>query len=156
MKIQDITISKIHHSDEIEECAFIFSKNEPWISLHMEKSYFTSIISNPINETYAIKKEHKIAGVIILQLNGPFPGYVKSIVIDSDFSGKGLGRMLLEFAEKRIFEEYQNVFLCVSSFNTEAKKFYEKLGYIKVGELNDYLIRGESEILMRKTQGPIL
>jgi ribosomal protein S18 acetylase RimI-like enzyme len=47
------------------------------------------------------------------------------------------------------------VFLCVSSFNERAQKLYQRLGYERVGELPDYVVKGYSEILMRKTRGPI-
>jgi len=43
----------------------------------------------------------------------------------------------------------------VSSFNPRARALYERLGYEMIGELKDYLIEGASELLMRKTIGPI-
>jgi ribosomal protein S18 acetylase RimI-like enzyme len=43
----------------------------------------------------------------------------------------------------------------VSSFNPRARELYERLGYEFIGELKDYLVRGHSELLMRKTIGPI-
>jgi ribosomal protein S18 acetylase RimI-like enzyme len=61
----------------------------------------------------------------------------------------------MAFAEERIFQEVPNVFLCVSSFNQEAQRFYARLGYEQVGELKDYVVRGHSEFLMRKTIGPL-
>jgi ribosomal protein S18 acetylase RimI-like enzyme len=63
---------------------------------------------------------------------------------------------MIEFAEQRIFRQSPNVFLCVSSFNKHAQKLYERLGYQHVGELPDFVVRGYSEILMRKTRGPLL
>jgi ribosomal-protein-alanine N-acetyltransferase len=62
---------------------------------------------------------------------------------------------LIEFSEKRIFTEAPNVFMCVSSFNTKAKDLYERLGYEIIGELKDYILSGQSEILMRKTLAPL-
>ena len=54
------------------------------------------------------------------------------------------------------FRESPNVFLCVSSFNKEAQRLYKRLGYRKVGELKDYVVKGHSEFLMRKSIGPIM
>ena len=45
--------------------------------------------------------------------------------------------------------------MCVSSFNTDAQRLYKRLGYQIVGELEDYIIPGASEILLRKTTGPL-
>jgi len=61
----------------------------------------------------------------------------------------------MPFVERRVFRERPNVFLCVSDFNKGARRFYEKLGYETVGELRDYIIKGRSEILLRKTVGPL-
>jgi ribosomal protein S18 acetylase RimI-like enzyme len=63
---------------------------------------------------------------------------------------------MMEFIEDRIFKISKNVFLCVSSFNKEARKFYLKHGYQNVGLLKDYIVKGHDEILMRKTTGPML
>jgi len=49
-----------------------------------------------------------------------------------------------------------NVFLCVSSFNQGALRFYEREGYEKVGELRGYIIPEHSEFIMRKRQGPLI
>jgi ribosomal protein S18 acetylase RimI-like enzyme len=45
--------------------------------------------------------------------------------------------------------------MCVSSFNEGARRLYERLGYTVVGELTDYIVQGQSEILLRKTRGPL-
>ena len=69
---------------------------------------------------------------------------------------QGIGSKLMAFAEERIFREAPNVFLCVSSFNKEAQRFYIRLGYEQIGELKDYVVKGHSELLMRKTTGPLV
>jgi len=47
------------------------------------------------------------------------------------------------------------MFICVSSFNPGAQRFYRNLGYEVVGELKDFLVNGHSEILLRKTIGSL-
>lgn len=37
-----------------------------------------------------------------------------------------------------------------------ASRMYERLGYQLVGELTDYIVRGHSEFLLRKTLGPLI
>ena len=68
---------------------------------------------------------------------------------------KGIGRRLLEFAEDYVFKKEPNLFICVSSFNERAKQLYLRMGFEVVGELHNYIIQGFSEILMRKTTGPM-
>ena len=60
----------------------------------------------------------------------------------SAFSRLGYGTRLMAFAEQRIWRDHQNVFLCVSSFNHAARRFYQRLGYQQVGELSDFLVSG--------------
>jgi len=42
------------------------------------------------------------------------------------------------------------------SKNSAAQRLYFSLGYEKVGELKDYLVLGHSEIILRKTTGPVV
>jgi [ribosomal protein S18]-alanine N-acetyltransferase len=96
-----------------------------------------------------------LSGFLILCLTGAFVGYIQTICIDPGCRGQGLGTRLLAFAEERILSQFPNVFMCVSSFNHDARRLYERLGYRVVGELSDYIVAGHSEILLRKTLGPL-
>lgn len=80
--------------------------------------------------------------------------YIATLAVAPAWQGRGLGKELLFFAEARLFASAQNVFLCVSSFNEAAQRFYARNGYQKVGEFSDYFVRGASEWLMRKIKGP--
>jgi ribosomal protein S18 acetylase RimI-like enzyme len=55
----------------------------------------------------------------------------------------------LAFAEGR-FPEARNIFLCVSDFNHRARILYERCGYKQVGVLENYVVEGHAELLMRK------
>ena len=92
-------------------------------------------------------------GRVILDLTGVLNGYIQLLAVHPDWRSRGIGKQLIESAEQRIFHQSPNVFLCVSSFNEGAKRFYARLGYQPAGELADFIKRGCSEILMRKTRG---
>ena len=96
-----------------------------------------------------------LVGFLIINMAGAFAGYIQTVCVAPQRRGLGIGARLVAFAEERIFRESPNVFLCVSSFNSGARRLYERLGYRVVGELPDYVVRGHSEILMRKTLGPL-
>lgn len=82
-------------------------------------------------------------------------GYIQAVCIHPDHRGQGLGTRLVGFAEARILRESPNVFLCVSSFNRDAQRLYQRLDYKVIGELTRYIVPGHSEILLRKTTGPL-
>jgi ribosomal protein S18 acetylase RimI-like enzyme len=76
--------------------------------------------------------------------------YLVSIGVAEAYRGRGIGSRLLAHAEAHFRPRARHMFLCVSSFNDDARRLYERLGYVRVGELPDYIIDGASEILMHK------
>ena len=128
--------------------------SEPWVTLRRSYAASLAIIRDPSREVYVAMDDGALAGFLVLCLVGPFTGYIQTVAVAPEQRGKGLGARLIAFAEARIAEVSPNVFLCVSSFNPRARALYERLGYEYIGELRDYLVRGHSELLYRKTRGP--
>jgi [ribosomal protein S18]-alanine N-acetyltransferase len=141
---------------EAEACASLMAASEPWITLKRGYEASLSLLLDSSRERYVAHCGERLAGFIILNLQGAFVGYIQTVCVSPAFRGQGLGSALIAFAEKRIFREFPNVFMCVSSFNLDARRLYGRLGYTTVGELTDYIALGHSEILLRKSRGPIL
>ena len=76
--------------------------------------------------------------------------YIASIAVAHTHRGKNIGTQLVTHAERFFADEARHIFLCVSSFNSRARRLYERLGYETIGELRDYAIDGASEVLMHK------
>jgi ribosomal-protein-alanine N-acetyltransferase len=141
--------------DEIRTCAEMMAASEPWITLRRSYEIGLRWLQDATREIHVALIENEVVGFLILSLRGPFSGYIQTICVAPGWRNRGLGRKLIEFAEARIFRQGPNAFLCVSSFNAAAQRLYQRLGYMRVGELRDYIVAGHSEILMRKTLGPI-
>ncbi|MFY9609517.1 MAG: GNAT family N-acetyltransferase [Blastocatellia bacterium] len=154
-KMTAIEVKKLQQATDAEWCARVMTGSEPWVTLGRDYEESLQIITDLSKEVYISIVEGEAAGFIILNMKGAFVGYVQTICIAPESRGRGIGSRLLEFAEDRIFSESPNVFLCVSSFNERARRLYERSGYSVIGELKDYLVRGHSEILMRKSLGPL-
>jgi len=148
-------IRKLEHPQEIAVCAGMMAGSEPWITLKRDYEASVATLADPSKEVYLATVGHKIVGFVILNMHGAFIGYIQTIYVAPPWRSKGIGRRLLAFAEERIFSEVPNVFMCVSSFNERARRLYERLGYSVVGELKEYIIAGQSEILLRKTISPL-
>jgi ribosomal protein S18 acetylase RimI-like enzyme len=132
--------------------------SEPWRTLGRDYETSLRIVSDPVKEVYVAyvgDDTGAIAGFLILNMTGAFVGYIQTVCVAPECRGRGLGAILIRFAEERIFSAAPNVFMCVSSFNTDAQRLYERLGYQLIGELTDYIVAGYSEILLRKTIGPL-
>jgi ribosomal-protein-alanine N-acetyltransferase len=138
-----------------ERCARLMSSSEPWITLGRGYEPSLKALSDPSREIYVARVEEDLAGFLILLMQGAFVGYIQTICVAPEHRNRGVGRRLIAFAEERVFRESPNVFLCVSSFNTAAQRLYLRLGYELIGELKDFIVRGHSELLMRKTRGPL-
>lgn len=151
----NIEINRLQQSSDAQWCAHLMSSSEPWITLGRTYDESLKIISDPAKEVYLATMEGRLAGFVIINMQGAFIGYIQTICIAHESRGKGIGSALVSFAEERILGETPNVFLCVSSFNSDARRLYERLGYTVIGELNDYIVTGYSEILMRKSTGPL-
>jgi len=132
------------------------SASDPWRKLGLSRAHCLKTLDVPFRETYITKARGQVAGLVTITMYGTFKGYIQALFVAEGFRGEGLGELLLGFAEKKIFARSPNVFLCVSSFNKGAQRFYLRLGYKKAGLLKDFLKKGCDEVLMRKTLGPLL
>lgn len=150
-----VAIARLDGAAEAAECATIMATSDPWVRLGRDFQKCHAAVIDPTREVYVARAGNELAGFLILTMQGAFRGYIQTIAIAEKFRGRGLGSALIEFAEERIFAESPNVFMCVSSFNHRAKALYLRLGYEVIGELVDYVIRGHSEWLLRKSVGPL-
>ncbi|HKW55716.1 MAG TPA: GNAT family N-acetyltransferase [Candidatus Acidoferrum sp.] len=149
-----LQIRRIASSGEANLCARMMSSSEPWITLGRDYAKSLDVLQRPDRESYLAESGNEIVGFLILNMAGPFAGYLQTVCVAPEKRSMGIGPALVRFAEERIFRQSPNVFLCCSSFNPRSCRFYERLGYERIGELKDYIIRGHSEILMRKSAGP--
>jgi len=149
-----LTIKQLETQAETEICARMRASSEPWITLKRDYDAALSTITHPGREVYLGLIDDKIVGFILITLHGVLTGCVLNLCVDAKWRGQKIGAQLLDFAENRVFEKSPNVFLLVSAFNTKAQNFYSRLGYKKVGDLENYVIAGYSEFIFRKTIGP--
>jgi [ribosomal protein S18]-alanine N-acetyltransferase len=150
-----IEIRPFSSNADAEWAARMMADSEPWKTLGIGHDQCLRILSNETRERFLAALDERLAGFLVLNMQGAFIGYVQLVGVAPEARGRGVGRALIKFAETRIFGVTPNVFICVSDFNREARSFYERLGYMKIGELKDFLVAGRSEFLLRKTIGPI-
>jgi len=151
----EITLRPLANEAEARVCAGFIAASEPWLTLGLDFEQALSRLTDPAREVFVATADGRVVGALILHLAGPLNGYIQILAVHPDWRRRGIGARMIQFAEERIFRQSPNVFLCVSSFNWHAQRFYERLGYSRAGELTDFLKEGLSEILMRKTRGPL-
>jgi ribosomal protein S18 acetylase RimI-like enzyme len=99
---------------------------------------------------FVAERAGEALGFLWLVARGAFnhSAYVQLIGVRPESRAGGVGRALMEFAEAQASS--RDLFLLVSDFNTDAQKFYARLGYVQVGALDDYVIPGVSELVFCK------
>jgi ribosomal protein S18 acetylase RimI-like enzyme len=150
----DHRIRALSGEAEVATCARMMAESEPWMTLGRTVEASIRVLQDPGKEVYVADDGGRIEGFLVLDMRGPFPGYIQTVCVRAGARGQGLGARLIAWAEARILRDVPNVFMCVSTFNRQARRLYERLGYTVVGELSSYLIPDHGEILLRKTTGP--
>jgi len=153
---EKVEINLTTDSEDFAACALMMSKSDPWITLEMSFDQCLKAFEGNAKEVYVINNKNQIAGFVILQVEGTFKGYIQTICVNEDYRGKGFGNKLLLFCEERILKISPNIFICVSSFNKGAIKLYYEFGFKLIGELENFVKEGFTELLLRKTFGPII
>ena len=155
MNPTQVEIRKLQNLPEAEVCAGMMSSLEPWVTLKRDYDTSLKIITDPAREVYLALAGEEIAGFTILVMHGALVGYIQSICVAPKWRNQGIGSQLMAFAEDMIFKEAPNAFIMVSSFNPDARRLYQRLGFEPIGELKDYIIPGHSEYLLRKSIAPL-
>jgi len=130
------------------------SQSEPFTTLKFNYEKCKLAVRGDYKEVYLATVENEFAGFVVLQFYGLLRGYIQTICVEPAFRSKGIGTALLKFSEEKILKLHPNVFMCVTSFNHRAQKLYYSLGYEKVGELKDHIIKGADEYILRKQGCP--
>jgi ribosomal protein S18 acetylase RimI-like enzyme len=144
----------------VEACAAIMSGLPLWrqygVSAGEARDVFAAALRGAA-EVQVADDGGRVVGFVEYLVRGTFghSGYVWAVGVAAEAQGRGVGGRLMDAAETAIFEAGPNVFLLVNASNGPAQRFYEGRGYRRIGELADYVRPGLTEIVYRKTQGPI-
>lgn len=148
-----VSIAPLESPADLEWSARLMASTDPWLKLGRDYRACRAALEHPSKEYYIIRVGQEAAGFLVLDMTGPFPGYLQTICLAEAARGRGIGTRAIAWAEDRIFRDSPNVFICVSSFNPGARRLYERLGYSPVGTLAGFFVDEHDELLMRKTRG---
>jgi ribosomal protein S18 acetylase RimI-like enzyme len=100
---------------------------------------------------YLIEVGGEEAGALSIRfpwLKGP---YLELLALLPKFQGQGLGTSLLAwFEQEAVQREARNLWVCASSFNARALRFYERHGFQRAATLSGLVAEGYDEVLLRK------
>jgi len=139
-------------SSDIAECAKIISLSEAWTIFGIDYDKAIVLLDTMVDKIYVAETPKGIAGFITLRANGMgnFGAYIRMVAVKEEFRSRGIGKQLIKYIEPLTTNDNGNLFLICSLTNPKAMRFYETIGFRKVGVLNDLLIEGHHEVLFRK------
>jgi ribosomal protein S18 acetylase RimI-like enzyme len=139
-----------------EDCARLMLVSEPWKTLGYgpDDTRMLAAASRGVR-TLVARFAGEVVGFAVYSAGFLGGEYLRLLVVDARHRSRGIGRLLMSRLEADVFARVPNLYLCVSDFNTPARTFYHRLGYEEVGPVEDLLVAGHAEILMRKTTGPL-
>lgn len=138
-----------------EGCEDIFRNSEIYIRYFQDGRLGRSLERAAQNgELYLAQDDSgRLLGAMKVSMRG-FCGlypYLGLLGVHADSRGLGVGKFLMEQLEKMALESgARRVTLMVSDFNLGGQRFYERLGYWKLGEIPDAAKAGITELVMIK------
>ena len=105
---------------------------------------------DPALNRYAARVGEEMAGVVCARYPWLHGAYLELIGLLPAFQRRGLGAAIVRWFENRSFLAGNNAWIAVSAFNTPARRFYLRQGFVEVAALPGLVKPGYNEILLRK------
>jgi ribosomal protein S18 acetylase RimI-like enzyme len=146
----NVTI-RIMKTADIAACAAIVGETPLWrerygISTGRAETLFESAMER--NDGLLVADANgEVIGFAWFLARGAFgrSGYLRLIGVRSDHRNSRAGGALLNAVESAVGDD---LFVLVSDFNTDARRFYERHGYNVIGMLPGYLLPDVTEVLL--------
>ena len=151
-KLDGCQLSTPFSDEQALVVAEMLSTSEPWISLKFSVNSLASYLvrDDAALHRYVVSVDDNLAGVICVRypwLRGP---YIELLGVFPNYRGKGIGKLVLAWAETEARREAKNLWVLTSSFNHQALNFYQGIGFYPIGPIQGLVTPEHDEILLRK------
>ncbi len=141
--------------DDIPACAAIIADSPLWRGFDRTVDDAVDAVETSLIPGHCLwvhETDGSADGFVIVYERGMMGefGYIRLIGVAASRRGSGIGTGLIAKAEEHLFALSPFVFLTVTDFNGDARRLYERLGYVRIGEIPDYRRHGTGEYLMLK------
>jgi ribosomal protein S18 acetylase RimI-like enzyme len=142
--------------DDATWAAGLMSASDPWVTLGRGFDACLAACASPQDVLEIAESGGERCGLVLMRPAGVAGApYIVSIAVAPAFRSQGVGAALLDHVERTYRGRSRHLFLCVSSFNPRARRFYERHGFEAVGTLRAFLIEDADEVLMHKRLVPV-
>jgi GNAT superfamily N-acetyltransferase len=145
------TLTRLSRADSRGLAERLVAMN-PWRTLHYRADALAAYLGRPDAgfQRFTVTVSGQAAGLVALRYPWLKGVYLELLALFPPHQGHGLGQELLSWMERQCRPQTKNLWTAVSSFNQPARHFYAKLGFVEVARLDNLIIQGQDEILLRK------
>jgi diamine N-acetyltransferase len=131
---------------------FALASMDPWQTLGIRAASLSRLLLESDDHLHrrAICSAGTPVGVVAVRTPWLYGPYVALLAVLPEWQGMGIGSAALRRIEQETKPRPKNIWVCVSSFNADAKRFYERNAFEPAGTLPALLRPGFTELLMRK------
>ncbi len=136
---------------DIAEISQQLAQMHPWQTMN----YSVATLANYLRRRDACLYQYAIvtdvlAGVLCVRYPWLRGAYIELVAIFPTQQGLGIGHDLIEWLAAPLTVN-ANLWALVSRVNPKARQFYQREGFVEIGELQDFVFEGYHEILLRKS-----
>ena len=137
---------------QARELGLIFASIDPWKKVDWPAERLESFLGGkvPGAPRYLIRSGEEPAGAVAVSSPWLHGAYLNFLGIVPGLQNSGIGTSVMDWFEAESLGTYRNLWICVSAFNDSATRFYEARGYSHAATLDNLIVEGEDEILLRK------
>ena len=152
----DLTIDRMTEAD-LEGAAAAIAEGPVFQWYGLDRAGARAMLLAARGTIVVARVDQTVAGVAIFWTDGtmPVPAYLQILAVAEGQRGRGVGQALLRHVEADAYRRGPNLFLCCVNTNVDARRFYDREGYVEVGPMPNFVAEGLTEVLYRKTLGPI-
>ncbi|MFZ1537901.1 MAG: GNAT family N-acetyltransferase [Chromatiaceae bacterium] len=128
---------------------------DPWKTLGYGAEALAHGLESPHPEVtrYLAMRSGEPQGLVVVRYPWLRGAYIDLFAVLPAAQGRGIGGAALEFLESSYRGRTTNLWLLVSGFNSGARRFYEQHGFRPIGVIEDLVVAGQDEVLLRKVIG---
>ena len=100
----DIVIRRTDDEKELQECARLFTENDPWKKIGETYEYNHEKVHSGDAEVYVALDGDRVVGCLLLEMESTLKAFVRGLVVDENYRSRKIGSKLLRHIEERAFK----------------------------------------------------
>ena len=138
---------------EAAQAGVLCASMDPWARYPVTAAQLTSFFAQiePGAPRFAIRVDGVLEGAVAVRSAWLYGPYIQTFALARGVQGRGVGTAVMAFIEREARRvDARNLWVAASDFNDGAHRFYARLGFQRIAEL-DALVRDDrTEVLLRK------